>query len=165
MPVAVVLALIPLIPNVLPFRAVNLTVPAFFTGPGVASVPRNSVLLTYPYLNRFQSEPMTWQALADFRYLQIGDYAITPDKNGKGIFDVTTATAYVETRMEIGVIVPMGANAVKAMRLELRKWGVRTIVVDLTSAHAADAVTFYEAFLGQQPTMVGGVAEFANVHA
>lgn len=164
-PVAVVAAFIPLIPNVLPFRAVTLSIPAFFTGPGVQTVPEKSVLLPYPYLNRFNSEPMTWQALANFRYLQIGDYAITPDKNGKGIFDVTTATAYVESRMEIGVHIPMGSTPVKAMRGELKKWGVRTIVIDLTSAHAADAVTFYEAFLGQQPIMVGGVAEFANVHA
>lgn len=156
----------PLLPSsrVVPYRAVPVGAPAWFTGPGVLRVPAGSTLLTYPYPGRRDPRPLTWQALARFRYRQLGSYAVVPDpQTGAGRFEVPTATSYVSARFAAGVDVPAASDRGRAAVAELAARGVHTVVVVEGVPGWERAVAFWTAALGRPPARDGGVAVFSDV--
>ena len=55
--------------------------PAFFTGPAVRTLPRDSVVLVLPWAYRRTALAMTWQAEAGLWYRMPGGYFIGPQKD------------------------------------------------------------------------------------
>jgi hypothetical protein len=160
---AFVLVAIPLAPSfgVIPYPAGRMVVPAWFTSrDGVGRVPENSVVVMYPYLSRFDSRPMTYQAYAKYRFRQVGDYGITPAANGTGTFDTPTVTHYVESRIALGVTVRPNSVIVPQLLAEWRAWGVRTVAVVDSEPGAQQLEALYTAILHQQPVHSGGVAAY-----
>jgi hypothetical protein len=160
------LVALPLVPNFggVPYHAARISVPAWFTArDGVQRVPENSVAVLYPYLSRFESRPMTYQAFAKYRFRQPGDYGITPAADGKGTFDTPTVTHYVESRLAIGVSIKPNFAVIPQMLAEWRAWGVRTVVVVDSRPGAKQAEELYTAILHQQPVHSGGVAAYYDI--
>jgi len=62
--------------------------PAFFTGPAVRQLPRDSVALVLPFPNSTVALPITWQAQADLWFRMPGGYFIGPTPEGKPRFGV-----------------------------------------------------------------------------
>jgi hypothetical protein len=60
--------------------------PAFFTGPAVRELPRDSVSLVLPFPNSAMSLPMIWQAEADIWFRMPGGYFIGPAPDGRPRF-------------------------------------------------------------------------------
>jgi hypothetical protein len=115
---------------VVPYRAVPITVPAWFSASdGVKRVPEGSVAVVYPYLSRFDTRAMTYQAFANYWYKQPGIYGFTPGPDGDGRFDVPTNTSYVESRLNAGVTIRPSFAVVPQLLAEWRAWGVQTIIV------------------------------------
>ena len=59
----------------------KVTTPAFFTGPAVRTLPRDSVVLVLPWAYRRTALAMTWQAEAGLWYRMPGGYFIGPQKD------------------------------------------------------------------------------------
>ena len=146
--IAWVLIALPLVPSVgvVPYPASRVAVPAWFTArDGVKRVPENSVAVLYPYLSRFDSRPMTYQAFAEYRFRQPGNYGITPAADGKGTFDTPTVTHYVESRIADGVTVKPDFDIIPQLLAEWRKWGVQTVVVVDSQPGAQQVEALYTA--------------------
>jgi hypothetical protein len=163
---AFLLVAIPLVPSVavIPYPAGKVAVPAWFSArDGVQRVPENSVVVLYPYLSRFDSRPMTYQAFANYRFRQPGNYGITPAANGKGTFDTPTVTHFVESRIAAGVTIKANFVVIPKMLAEWRAWGVRTVVVVESQAGAQQIEALYTEILHQQPVHSGGVAAYYDI--
>lgn len=163
--VATAAVLVPLLPSrkVVPYAAVRLGIPAYFTGPEVQRIPAGSGVVTYPYLSRADTTPMTWQAVSGYRYRQMGIYGFTPDPaTGRSVFDVPTATSFVHSRFAKPEpsAVPATSPRGRAVRTELRALGVCTVLVSRAARGAGLAQTFYTDLLGHPPVVAGGVAAF-----
>ena len=161
-----VLVALPLLPSaaVIPYPAGKIEVPAWFTSrDGVGRVPENTVIVTYPYLSRFDSRPMTYQAYAKYRYRQPGNYGITPAPDGRGTFDTPTATHYVESRIAGGVTIKANFSIIPQMLGEWRSWGVRSVVVVDSEPGAQQIEALYTEILHQQPVHSGGVAAYYDI--
>jgi YD repeat-containing protein len=78
--VVAVLVLVPLWPSAT-IPAEKVETPAFFTGPAVRSLPRDSVVLVLPWAYRRTSMAMTWQAEAGLWYRMPGGYFIGPQQD------------------------------------------------------------------------------------
>lgn len=81
-----VVTLVPLVP--LPLAVTRTKpIPGFFTdtGPGTAraSVPAGSAALVVPFPNQKDTEPMRWQASADYRFSMPGGYFTGPACHGQ----------------------------------------------------------------------------------
>ena len=161
-----ILVALPLVPNfgTIPYPSSRIDVPAWFTSrTGVGRVPENAVAVLYPYLTRFDSSPMTFQAFAKYRFRQPGNYGITPTADGSGTFDTPTVTHYVESRIAIGVTVKANSVIVPRLLAEWRKWGVRTVVVVDDQPGAQQVEALYTAILHEQPVHSGGVAAYYDI--
>jgi hypothetical protein len=160
------LVAVPVLPSkyVVPYRAVPITVPAWFSASdGVKRVPEGSVAVVYPYLSRFDTRAMTYQAFANYWYKQPGIYGFTPGPDGDGRFDVPTNTSYVESRLNAGVTIRPSFAVVPQLLAEWRAWGVQTIIVVESAGGAKQAEALYTAILHQQPVHKGGVAAYYNI--
>ncbi len=163
---AVVAVGLPLTPGPeVPYPAQPLRVPAFYTSPALRSVvPAGAVVVSYPYLNRFQSLPLTELALTGVRFRQLGVYGFTPAPGGGAPrFDVPTATAYAESRVAAGL--QPDARRTGAVLDELVRLRVAAVLVDEDWPRSEAAVAFWTRALGRPPLRTGGVAAWGGVAA
>jgi hypothetical protein len=160
-PAAVVVALLVLVPlwpsGTVP--ATEVTTPAFFTGPAVREVPRDSVALVLPWPYRRTSLAMTWQAEAGLWYRMPGGYFIGPQRNSvQPRFDaIPTSSSITFGRIHGGVPPPpLTGPRRRILARDLVRWRVGTVVVGPMPNQEA-MVAFLTDLFGAKPRLVEGV--------
>lgn len=133
-------------------------VPTFFTTADVQQIPRDALVLNYPYPLTSTAYPMLWQADSNMRYRILGGYAIGPGTGGAGTFfaDPNPIEYCLVTIFNSG----KSPNWLcKASWIE--KWidqlGVTGVVAGQDQPHVDRAVRVISAALHVQPRQVGGV--------
>jgi hypothetical protein len=160
-PAAVVVALLVLLP-LWPSGTVaaeEVTTPAFFTGPAVRRLPRDSVVLVLPWAHRRTSISMTWQAEADMWYRMPGGYFIGPQRDSdQPRFDsIPTSGSITLARIFTGVPPPrLTGPRRRALARDLVRWRVGSVVVGPMPNQEA-MVAFLTDLLGRKPQVVEGV--------
>jgi hypothetical protein len=129
--VVVALVLLPLIPN-WPYGSGSIAMPSFFTSAAERSIPPGSTVITYPFPTAQTASPMTWQAVDGMRYKLVGGYIITPLADGQSTYygydsdvNVLSYDAF-NGGQSLPQLKPM---LLRGIRLDLRVWGVSTVVV------------------------------------
>ena len=155
--VVAVLVLIPLWPSgTIPAEKVQ--TPAFFTGPAVRSLPRDSVVLVLPWANRRTALAMTWQAEAGLWYRMPGGYFIGPRPDGRPRFNTNPSPgSTVLYRIYRGNPPPrLTAERRRQLAGDFERWRVGSVVVGPMPNQAA-MLRFLTELLGSQPQQVEGV--------
>jgi hypothetical protein len=156
--VVAVLVLIPLWPSgTIPSEKVE--TPAFFTGPAVRSLPRDSVVLVLPWAYRRTSLAMTWQAEAGLWYRMPGGYFIGPQKDSdQPRFDaIPTSGSITYARIFTGAEPPKLTGPMRrALARDLVRWRVGSVVVGPMPNQAA-MLRFLTELFGSEPQQVEGV--------
>jgi hypothetical protein len=160
-PAAVAVALLVLVPlwpsGTVP--AEEVTTPAFFTGPAVRTLPRDSVALVLPWPYRRTSLAMTWQAEAGLWYRMPGGYFIGPQRDSDlPRFDAIPSSASITlARIFSGVPPPrLTGPRRRALARDFVRWRVGSVVVGPMPNQAA-MVGFLTDLLGSKPRVVQGV--------
>jgi hypothetical protein len=133
--------------------------PAFFTGPAVRSLPRDSVVLVLPWAYRRTALAMTWQAEAGLWYRMPGGYFIGPQRvSDQPRFDaIPTSGSITLARIFTGVPPPrLTGPRRRALARDLVRWRVGSVVVGPMPNQAA-MVGFLTDLFGRQPQLVEGV--------
>jgi hypothetical protein len=156
--VVAVLVLIPLWPSAtIPSEKVE--TPAFFTGPAVRSLPRDSVVLVLPWAYRRTALAMIWQAEAGLRYRMPGGYFIGPQKDSdQPRFDtIPTSGSITFARIFAGATPPRLTGPMRrALARDLIRWRVGSVVVGPMPNQAA-MLRFLTDLFGSEPQQVEGV--------
>jgi hypothetical protein len=153
-----VLVLVPLWPSAT-FPAGKVETPAFFTGPAVRSLPRDSVVLVLPWAYRRTSRAMTWQAEAEFWYRMPGGYFIGPQKDSdQPRFDAIPSTGSINFARIFGGAAPprLSGPMRRALARDLVRWRVGSVVVGPMPNQAA-MLRFLTDLFGSEPKQVEGV--------
>jgi hypothetical protein len=140
-------------------EASRVPTPAFFTGPAVRSLPRDSVVLVLPWAYRRTALAMTWQAEAGLRYRMPGGYFIGPQRaSDQPRFDaIPTSGSITFARIGTGVPPPRLTGPMRrALARDLVRWRVGSVVVGPMQNQAA-MVGFLTDLFGRQPQPVAGV--------
>jgi hypothetical protein len=160
-PAAVVVALVVLLPlwpsSTVP--AEEVATPAFFTGPAIRSLPRDSVALVLPWPYRGRSLAMTWQAEAGLWFRMPGGYFIGPaGDNRQPRFDaIPSAGSTTLVRIYAGRSPPrLTGPRRRVLARDLVRWRVGSVVVGPMPNQAA-MVGFLTDLFGQEPQLVDGV--------
>jgi len=156
--VVAVLVLLPLWPSAT-ISAETVQTPAFFTGPAVRSLPRDSVVLVLPWAYRRTSLAMTWQAEAGLWYRMPGGYFIGPQKDSDSPrFDaIPTPGSITFARIFAGATPPRLTGPMRrALARDLVRWRVGSVVVGPMPNQAA-MLRFLTDLFGSKPTKVEGV--------
>jgi YD repeat-containing protein len=156
--VVAVLVLVPLWPSgTIP--AEKVPTPAFFTGPAVRSLPRDSVVLVLPWAYRRTALAMTWQAEAGLWYRMPGGYFIGPQRaSDLPRFDaIPTSGSITFARIGTGAPPPrLTGPRRRALARDLIRWRVGSVVVG-PMEHRAAMVGFLTDLFGRRPRLVEGV--------
>jgi hypothetical protein len=156
--VVAVAVLVPLWPSgTIP--AEEVTTPAFFTGPGVRQLPRDSVTLVLPWPYRRTALAMTWQAEADLWYRMPGGYFIGPQRDtDQPRFDAIPSPASITFGQIFAGRPPprLTGPRRRALARDLVRWRVGSVVVGPMPNQAA-MVAFLTDLLGRGPQVVEGV--------
>jgi hypothetical protein len=160
-PAAVVVAVVVLLP-LWPSATVpaeEVTTPAFFTGPGVRELPRDSVALVLPWPYRRTALAMTWQAEAGLWYRMPGGYFIGPRRDSdQPRFDAIPSPASITFAQIFGGRPPprLTGPRRRALARDLVRWRVGSVIVGPMPNQAA-MVAFLTDLLGREPQVVEGV--------
>jgi hypothetical protein len=150
---ALLVALIPLAPA-LPFMSFAADVPAYFTGPGVQSVPEGSVAMVFPFADALHSTSMLWQASADLQFKMPSGYAFTPVSAGS-FLDPPPSASY-----DLNLAIQRGADPstvdTSGVLADIQRWKVRTVIVGPMPNEDA-MVSVLARALGSPPVPMGGV--------
>jgi hypothetical protein len=139
--------------------AERVATPAFFTGPAVRRLPRDSVVLLLPWPYRGRSLAMTWQAEAGLWFRMPGGYFIGPARDSEQPrFDaVPTSGSMTLVRILTGVPPPrLTGPRRRVLARDLLRWRVGSVVVGPMPNQAA-MVGFLTDLFGQEPELVDGV--------
>jgi hypothetical protein len=152
------LVLVPLWPSgTVP--AERVATPAFFTGPAMRTLPRDSVVLVLPWPYRGRSLAMTWQAEAGLWYRMPGGYFIGPQRDSeRPRFDTIPSPASITlARIYAGVPPPrLTGPRRRALARDLVRWRVGSVVVGPMPNQQA-MLGFLTDLLGAEPRLVEGV--------
>jgi hypothetical protein len=132
--------------------------PAFFTGPAVRQLPRDSVALVLPFPNSTVALPMTWQAQADLWFRMPGGYFIGPTPEGKPRFGVNPSQgSRVLNRIYRGLPPPRLSHAWRRLMADdFVRWRVGSVIVG-PMPNQAVIVQFLTELLGRPPQLIDGV--------
>src|SRR6266571_2545206 len=151
--VLIAAVLLPLIPR-LPFPAVPVAVPSFFTGGDVRQFPQGSMVLVLPYARLANSSAMFWQAASDMRFRMPEAYALLP---GPTFSSPPTATGGLMRTIELGEGPPALTDELRRQVLaDLTAWKVHTIVVG-PMRHQDQMRSLVSWLTGTPPRSDGGV--------
>jgi hypothetical protein len=156
--VVAVLVLVPLWPSGT-IAAEKVETPAFFTGPAVRSLPRDSVVLVLPWAYRRTSLAMTWQAEAGLWYRMPGGYFIGPQKDrDQPRFDAIPSSGSITFARIFGGTVPprLTGPMRRSLARDLVRWRVGSVVVGPMPNRAA-MLRFLTDLFGSEPQQVEGV--------
>jgi hypothetical protein len=147
-----------------PYQVSATAVPAYFNSAAAKQIPRNSVLLTYPYPAYPYVQPMYWQALNDFDFKLVGGYIRTGDPNGNFLNNGTPSnTGAVLADCEQGVgLLPSSSDSVTT---DLRNWDVSTVVVTTNAPDPQCAIQLFTEVLGRSPRQAAGVWAWYGVQS
>jgi hypothetical protein len=162
-----VLAVVTLIPA-WPYGSAPSNVPHFFLSNQVERIPRNSVVLTYPFPNYPMNQALTWQSVSGMRFKEVGTYAFVRGPNGKAITSAPYLAPAAVQHYLLYLQLPAGhypyepynQALVADVRSYVSRWNVRAVIVSLTDGTVRNvpaAVNLFTQALGP-PTEVGGVA-------
>jgi hypothetical protein len=165
--VAVVVTLVPRTP----LSGLPVDAPAFFTGPDVRQVPRDSVVLVTPFPSPQAAQPMAWAAVADLRFKMPGGYFIGPQANGKPKYGPLPTPLYGQLAKLASGWDPPKLDLSKRISYlsDLDRWGVRTIVVgpfprgQAKTQERLNIKLMFIQLLGRPPVEEGGVYVWWNV--
>jgi hypothetical protein len=153
---ALILALLAILPAA-PFPRRDATVPTFFSGPGVETIPQDAVALVAPYAALHHEEPMLWQAVARQRYRMPEGYAFAPNGDGNDLSGPATFTRNLLWAIEAGTHDGSLSDTERGeLMADLDRWQVRFVIVGPMS-HEDQAVALFSKYFGQAPRQVGGV--------
>jgi hypothetical protein len=133
--------------------------PAFFTGPAVRELPRDSVALVLPFPNRATSKPMIWQAEAGLWFRMPGGYFIGPQRDSDlPRFDANPTLASNDfQRIYQGRPAPrLTAARRRLLAADFVRWRVGSVVVG-PMPNQAVMVGYLTELLGRPPQTVDGV--------
>jgi hypothetical protein len=140
-------------------EAEKVPTPAFFTGPAVRSLPRDSVVLVLPWAYRRTALAMTWQAEAGLWYRMPGGYFIGPHRDSdQPRFDAIPTTGSITfARIGRGAPPPRLTGPLRrALARDLIRWRVGNVVVG-PMQHEATMLAFLTDLFGREPQWVEGV--------
>ena len=160
-PAAIVVAVAVLLPlwPASTITSSEVTTPAFFTGPAVRTLPRDSVALVLPWPYRQTSLAMTWQAEAGLWYRMPGGYFIGPRRDSdQPRFDtIPTPASITLGRIYSGYPPPrLTGPRRRALAGDFVRWRIGSVVVGPMPNQAA-MVWFLTDLLGREPEAVDGV--------
>jgi hypothetical protein len=148
-------------------------VPALFTTSAVDRIPRNSVVLTYPYLLHPEVTAQLDQAMAAMRYKIVGSSGYIPGPDGRSFsgsqllappqLQTLFYSAYSGTPAALASVLPL-ATTVPLIRTYLVRYRVSTVIFYDVGAEPAIVRQYLTAALGT-PTRVGGVTQWFDVPA
>jgi YD repeat-containing protein len=156
--VVAVLVLVPLWPSAT-ISSEKVETPAFFTGPAVRSLPRDSVVLVLPWAYRRTSLAMVWQAEAGLWFRMPGGYFIGPQKDrDQPRFDAIPSTGSITFARIFGGATPprLTGPMRRSLARDLIRWRVGSVVVGPMPNQAA-MLRFLAELFGSQPRQVEGV--------
>lgn len=152
------LAVLTVLPNLA--GAARLDVPSFFTDSVDVLVPADSTALVAPFSHDGTTAlPMVWQAASDMAFRMPEGYFVNVDAHGKRRDGPPpSATAAVMQRLQSpgGGAVSLRPADVEAIRADLRRWQVQTVVVGPMPEQARMVELFSRVF-GAPPLRRGGV--------
>jgi hypothetical protein len=156
--VVAVLVLLPLWPSAT-IEAEKVETPAFFTGPAVRSLPRDSVVLVLPWAYRRTALAMTWQAEAGLWYRMPGGYFIGPQTDSdQPRFDAIPSSGSITfARIFAGAVPPRLTGPMRrSLARDLVRWRVGSVVVGPMPNQAA-MLRFLTDLFASEPKQVDGV--------
>jgi hypothetical protein len=135
--------------------------PAFFTGAGVRTLPRDGVALVVPFPQKGRANvAMVWQAEADLWFKMPGGYFVGPGPDGGTRHDApTTTTSVILNRIRLGHKPPELTPALRRkIAADFANWRVSSVVLGPTT-HREAMAGFLTDLLGRPPASTdGGVA-------
>jgi len=146
------LALLPLVPS-WPYWARVTQVPRYFSSSMVTAIPPGSVAVLYPFPAADDAVPMLWQVAAALRFKAPGGRFVIPAPGSAGTpaSDRQTLTGQVLGRLAGGRPPAPTPALRRALRAQLRGWGVRAVLVQPTGARPALVMPFFTWLLGRPP--------------
>ena len=172
-----VAVLVPLVPK-FPIGTAAVSVPNFFRSAAVERIPKDSVLLAYPYPEPgAYDEALVWQAVANWRFKIIGGYAIFRGPSGAGspyptvlspplvqdLFDVSYYDATAPPgQAPLSPLEPMSGRTTRNIRTFLQRYDVSTIVMQPDGDNPQLAIRYLNPVIGK-PRMVGQVFVWFDV--
>lgn len=164
-------ALVPLVPR-FPIHNAPSGTPQFFVADATRMIPSGSVVLTYPYPVNPDNFAMLWQAQADFRFKILGDYAFTPQPDGKGttappLLAPSTVQRLFEYAMfddhsPVGKPPPFRMHTLVEIRTFLSNYQVGTVIASPFGDHFEMVRRYLTASIGPAQS-VGGVLVWYHV--
>jgi hypothetical protein len=162
----------PLIPA-FPYPSVPTDVPALFTTSAVDRIPKDSVVLTYPYVLHPEVTAQLDQAVAAMRYRIVGSSGYIPGPDGRSFsgsqvlappqLQTLFYSAYSGTPADLASVLPL-ATTVPLIRTYLVRYRVSTVIFYDVGADPGIVRRYLTATLGP-PTRVGGVTQWFDVPA
>jgi hypothetical protein len=169
--------LIPLIPT-FPIGTSSVSVPKFFHSNALGRIPKNSVLLAYPYPEPGAfDQALVWQAVAKWRFKIVGGYGIFRAVNGVGtpypsvlpprliqdLFDVAYYDASAPPgQAALGRLRPMSKITTREVRTFLRRYDVATIAMQPDGDNPQLVLQYLRPVVGK-PRMVGNMYVWFDV--
>jgi hypothetical protein len=154
------LALLPLVPS-WPYWTRVTQVPRYFSSSLVTAVPPGSVAVLYPFPAAGDAIPMLWQVAADMRFKSPGGRFVipAPGKPGTPASGRQTLTGQVLGQLAAGQPPEPTPALRRALRDQLRAWGVRAVLVQPAGQRPALVLPFFEWLLGRPPdSRAGGIS-------
>ncbi len=154
-------ALLPLLPSsglMAGIAGFPVYTPRVLSSAALGGLPAGASVLTIPITTRENHGlAMYWQAEQGFRYSQPFGYLLRPGPGGVLTDNLSPSPlANLATALSSGDAHPVGVSAA-AVRLELRRLGVRALVLMPSAQFAADEREL-RGILGQSPELVDGAA-------
>jgi hypothetical protein len=151
------LALLPLVPS-WPYWTRVTQVPRYFSSSTVTAIPPGSVAVLYPFPAAGDANPMLWQVAAGLRFKTPGGRFVVPAPGSAGTSasGQQALTGQVLGRLADGQP-PAATQALRrALRAQLRGWGVRAILVQPTGLRPDLVMPFFTWLLGRPPDVQSG---------
>lgn len=150
----------------MPYPTTLETVPAFFAGGAVASIPDGSVALVIPFASRGETRAMIWQERAGLRFRMPEGYAFIPDAPPRGarVSPPLSTTQMATIVIAVGRGQPPTDQVRRQILGELKSWNVQTVIVGPMN-NQQEEIDLFTSVLGRGPQLVDGVYVWWNVSA
>jgi len=151
------LALLPLVPS-WPYWTRVTQVPRYFSSAMVTAIPQGAVAVLYPFPDAGDAIPMLGQVAARLRFKAPGGRFVVPAPGSAGTpaSDRQTLTGEVLGQLADGRPPAMTLALRRALRAQLRAWGVRAVLIQPGGQRAALVMPFFEWLLGRPPDVRSG---------
>jgi hypothetical protein len=151
------LALLLLVPS-WPYWTRVTQVPRYFSSSLVTAIPPGSVAVLYPFPATGDATPMLWQVAAGLRFKAPGGRFVIPAPGSVGTpaSGRQALTGQVLGRLADGRPPALTPALRRALRVQLRAWGVRAILVQPIGQRPALVMPFFTWLLGRPPGVRSG---------